>query len=313
MTTVNDKSLAWATAKDGTRLVYRLLPFTGKGPGTGKGRCVLIHSLAMDLSFWSRVAEPLRADGDVLLYDCRGHGQSDKPAGPYSVELFADDLAALLAAVGWPTAMVAGASMGGCIAIAFAAAYPEKLDGLGLVDTTAWYGATAPQDWEDRARKSLDEGLKSLVGFQATRWFSDGFRQAHPDILNAAMAVFLANDIPAYAETCRMLGRCDKRAALPSIKVPTCIMVGEEDYATPIAMAQATLAAFPQSTLAAHSRRASSPRRSNVPISSPKRCAASLCRIPTGNERYHSPREEAARSAAAFVWGAQGGRQAPSP
>jgi 3-oxoadipate enol-lactonase len=238
MTTEDGKSVAWATAKDGARLAYRLLK------GSGKGRCVLIHSLAMDLSFWSRVAERLRVDGDVLLYDCRGHGRSDKPAGPYSVELFADDLAALMDAVGWPTAMVAGASMGGCIAIAFAAAYPDKLDGLGLVDTTA------PQDWEDRARKSLDEGLKSLVGFQATRWFSDGFRQAHPDILNEAMSIFLANDIPAYAETCRMLGRCDKRAALPNIKVPTCIMVGEEDYATPIAMAQATHAAISHATLA---------------------------------------------------------------
>ena len=148
--------------------------------------------------------------------------------------------------------MVAGASMGGCIAIAFAASYSEKLDGLGLVDTTAWYGATAPQDWEDRARKSLDEGLKSLVGLRSGNALDSAteFREAHPDILNEVMAVFLANDIPAYAETCRMLGRCDKRAALPSIKVPTCIMVGEEDYATPIAMAQATHAAIPHSTLA---------------------------------------------------------------
>jgi 3-oxoadipate enol-lactonase len=243
MTNDNQKPAAVVTTRDGTRLTYRLLR------GAGKGHCVLIHSLAMDASFWSRVADRLREDGDVLLYDCRGHGQSDKPKGPYSVELFADDLADLLATVGWTTAMVAGASMGGCIALAFAAAYPEKLTGLGLVDTTAWYGATAPRDWEERARKSVDEGLGSLVGFQATRWFSDGFREAHPEILEEAMSVFLANDVSAYAETCRMLGRCDKRDALPHIKVPTRIMVGAEDYATPVAMAEATQAAIPKATL----------------------------------------------------------------
>jgi 3-oxoadipate enol-lactonase len=124
--------------------------------------------------------------------------------------------------------------MGGCVALAFVAAYPEKVAGLGLVDTTAWYGEKAPADWEDRAQKAVSAGLSSLVDFQATRWFSDKFRQEHPKVLEEAMAVFLANDVHAYAETCRMLGRCDMRSALPKIRAKTTIMVGEEDYATPI-------------------------------------------------------------------------------
>lgn len=210
---------------------------------------MLIHSLAMDGSFWSDVADRLHDDCDVLLYDCRGHGRSDKPKGPYSVEQFADDLADLLAAVGWPSAVVAGASMGGCVALAFAAAYPDKLDGLGLFDTTAWYGPTAPQDWEGRAQKSQSAGLASLVAFQTTRWFSDGFRAAHPEVVEQAVSVFLANDLGAYAETCRMLGQADKRDALANIRVPTCIAVGSEDYATPIAMAQAMRDAIAGATL----------------------------------------------------------------
>lgn len=232
-----------AKTRDGTALAYRLVK------GAGKARCALVHSLAMDGSFWSRVAQLLQPDADVLLYDCRGHGKSDKPAGPYTVELFADDLADLLAAIGWPSAVVAGASMGGCISLAFAAAYPAKVEGLGLVDTTACYGPTAPKDWEGRAAKSLTEGLSSLIGFQTTRWFGDKFRAAHPEVVQEAVSVFLANDIPAYAETCRMLGRCDKRAALSQIKTPTCILVGEEDYATPVAMAEALKAGIPGATL----------------------------------------------------------------
>src|SRR5690348_5158890 len=101
-----------ARTRDGTRITYRL---HDRGPQSR--RAVLIHSLAMDREFWEPVAQ--RLDASVLLYDCRGHGASDKPAGPYTVSLFADDLADLLDHVGWPSALVAGASMGGCITLAF--------------------------------------------------------------------------------------------------------------------------------------------------------------------------------------------------
>src|SRR3546814_13114062 len=117
----------------------------GRGMGGGKVRRALFHSLAMDAAFWDGVVPLVARHADVLVYDVRGHGRSDKPAGPYSVELMADDLADLLDAVGWPSATVAGASMGGCIALAFAAAYPGRVDGLGPIDTTCWYGAAAPE------------------------------------------------------------------------------------------------------------------------------------------------------------------------
>lgn len=243
MTTSNAPASATAVTRDGIRLAYQLVR------GSGQGRFALVHSLAMDGSFWARVAERLSAVGDVLMYDCRGHGRSGKPKGPYTVELFADDLADLLDAVGWRSAVVAGASMGGCITLAFADAYPDRVEGLGLIDTTAWYGPTAPKDWEERAQKGATAGLASLVGFQTTRWFSDKFRAAHAEVADEAVAVFLANDPAAYAETCRMLGRCDKRSGLPRIGVPARILVGSEDYATPVAMAEAMHAAIPGSTL----------------------------------------------------------------
>jgi 3-oxoadipate enol-lactonase len=226
-------STSIATTRDGRRLAYQLLP------GKEKGRLVLVHSLAMDGNFWSRMTGFLREDTDVLVYDCRGHGRSDKPPGPYTVGLFADDLADLLDVVGWKTAVVAGVSMGGCVTLAFAGAYPERLDALGLIDTTAWYGAAAPAQWEERAQKALAEGLQSLVPFQKSRWLSDAFQAAHPEVVAEAVRVFLANDIPAYAETCRMLGQCDERGTLAKISVPTRILVGADDYATPVAMAEA--------------------------------------------------------------------------
>ncbi len=235
---------AEARAADGTRLHYKVW-----GENRPEKRLALIHSLAMDTDFWRPVAEQLQRDCEILAIDCRGHGASDKPAGPYRVELFAEDLAAVLDAEGWETARVAGASMGGCVALAFAAAYPQRVQGLGLIDTTAYYGPEAPAAWEDRAAKAIEGGMAALVDFQKTRWFSDAFRTANPARVDAAIQVFLANEVAAYAESCRMLGLCDQRAALAGFNFPTEIVVGEEDYATPVAMAEAMKAAIPGARL----------------------------------------------------------------
>src|SRR4029453_10314698 len=80
-------------------------------------RLVLIHSLALDRRIWDAVVERLQGEADILTYDCRGHGKSDRHAGRFTAELFADDLAGLLDEVGWTDAFVAGCSMGGCVAL----------------------------------------------------------------------------------------------------------------------------------------------------------------------------------------------------
>lgn len=226
-------STEYALCADGTRIAYRLFPRGDKAP-----RIALVHSLAMDHTFWLPVVERLADTASILIYDCRGHGASDKPAGPYTTPLFANDLASLMDHVGWPSAAVAGASMGGCVALAFGANFSQRTNGLGLIDTTAWYGADAPAAWAQRAERALKEGLKDLIEFQVTRWFGEPFRDAHPEVVQHCIDVFLANDLPAYAETCRMLGTNDLRAALPGITSPTTVIVGEEDYAAPVAMAQ---------------------------------------------------------------------------
>jgi 3-oxoadipate enol-lactonase len=233
-----------ARVRDGTRLAYTL-----HGHPASSQHVVLIHSLAMDRSFWRPVAKRLATNACVLIYDCRGHGRSDKPKGPITVELHADDLADLIDQLGWRTALVAGASMGGCIALAFAIRHPARVSALGLFDTTAWYGPGAPRNWEQRADAALTSGLSSLTDFQITRWFGDKFRADNPQLVKDCVDAFLRNDVAAYAQTCRMLGACDLRAGSASIKVPTAIVVGEEDYATPPAMAEAMHKAIAGSTL----------------------------------------------------------------
>jgi 3-oxoadipate enol-lactonase len=240
---VNSPPLSRAPARDGVEIAYQII--RGRGPA----RFALVHSLAMNHRFWIPVAKRLEEVGDVLLIDCRGHGASGRSGAPYTAEQFADDLADVFDVVGWHDAVVAGASMGGCVSLAFAAAYPKRTRALGLIDTTASYGDGAPEQWEERAQKALAGGLEVLVSFQKSRWFSAAFAAANPDVVEDAVRVFLANDLPSYAETCRLLGRFDKRPALRNMKMPTRIVVGSEDYATPPAMAEVMHAAIPDAKL----------------------------------------------------------------
>jgi 3-oxoadipate enol-lactonase len=215
---------------DGVQLYYEV---------AGNGRTLAFaHSLGMDHTLWEAQQRHFGSNYRVLTFDARGHGASDKPPGPYSVERFGEDFYGVLKAAGVERAVVVGLSMGGMAAQALAAAHPEVVDGLVLADTTCWYGETAVQDWEPRAVAAEEKGLASLIDFQLTRWFSDRTRAEQPDVVEAARRVFLANDVPGYAAACRALGAMDLRGKIDKITCPTLILVGEEDYATPPAMAE---------------------------------------------------------------------------
>ncbi|MBZ5661021.1 MAG: alpha/beta hydrolase [Acidobacteriia bacterium] len=240
----------------------------------GAPRFALVHSLALDRSIWSGVVRELADRAAILTYDCRGHGRSERRAGPFTAELFAQDLAELLDHVGWPAATVAGCSMGGCVAQAFAGLYGPRVSALGLIDTTAWYGEDAPKKWRERADVARTKGLAGMVEFQNTRWFGDAFRAAHPEILKAMSDVFLANDVDCYAATCAMLGDADLRIYLPVMKMPVAVIVGEEDYATPVAMAQYLHDAIAGSTLTILKG-----ARHLAPVESPKQIASQLLEL----------------------------------
>lgn len=246
------------TLSDGSVLAYTLhtvglkpdmTPASAAAQRAGAPRLVLVHSLALDRSVWDGVVQRLQAEADILTYDCRGHGRSDRRAGHFTAELFARDLAELLDHVGWWNATIAGCSMGGCAALAFAGLYQARADALGLIDTTAWYGPDAAVKFKERADAARAKGMAALFDFQATRWFSDEFRASHPEVLQQALAVFVAADLDCYAATCALLGEVDVRVHLPRFRMPVAIVVGEEDYATPVEMARQLHDAVPQSTL----------------------------------------------------------------
>ncbi len=255
------------TTSDGTSIAFMHRP----APRPGAPRMALVHSLALDRRLWDGVVQRLEGEAEVLTYDCRGHGRSDRRAGAYTAQLFARDLADLLDHVGWQSAAVAGCSMGGNVAQAFGAVYPQRTTALGLIDTTAWYGADAPAKFKERADAAKAKGMGGLIDFQLTRWFSDEFRASHRDVLRRTTDIFVANDLDCYAASCGLLGDVDNRPHLGSFRMPVAIVVGEEDYATPVAMARQLHEAIPQSTLTILPR-----GRHLTPLEYPDRIASEL-------------------------------------
>jgi 3-oxoadipate enol-lactonase len=233
------------TTSDNCAISYRLRPSSK----AAAPRLALVHSLALDKSVWDGVADRLAGAVEILTYDCRGHGRSCRAASHFTTDLFARDLAELLDHVGWASAAVAGCSMGGCVAQAFAARFHTRAEALALIDTTAWYGPDAPKNWKERAATARSKGLAGMVDFQVTRWFSDKFRAEHPAVSREMAEVFLANDVDCYAATCVMLGEADLRLFLAALQLPVAIIVGDEDYATPVAMSQQLHDAIHASTL----------------------------------------------------------------
>jgi 3-oxoadipate enol-lactonase len=209
---------------------------------------LLLHSLALDRHVWDATLPRLRKHRDILTVDLRGHGASSASAA-FTIEEMADDVAATLDSVGIDEVCLAGLSLGGSVAQAFATRHPHRTVALALIDTTAWYGPTAVQQWADRAAKAHSAGMRSLSAFQLDRWFSDKFRAENQDLCQDLLDRFARNDLASYEATCCALGAFDLRGPVATIDVPTLVVVGSDDPATPLSYAEDLSERIPHASL----------------------------------------------------------------
>ena len=114
--------------RDGVKLAYA-------EAGQGDPAVVLVHGMACDRSHLRLQMQHLEFRHRVVAVDLRGHGESDKPPGPYTAEVFGDDLCHLFDHLGLDRPVLVGHSLGGSISLALAAARPERLSGLILLDS----------------------------------------------------------------------------------------------------------------------------------------------------------------------------------
>jgi 3-oxoadipate enol-lactonase len=214
-----------------------MLDFDRHQGGTD-GALVLLHSLSLDRSVWDDFVPHVADRFDVFAVDLPGHGESPIQ-DDMSIEAMADAVADLIEGQGVAPALVLGLSLGGCVAQATAVRHPDLVRGLGLLDTTCWYGEQAPQNWETRAQNGRENGMAALVDFQVARWFTAEFNESHPEVGERLGKVWSASDVDAYVATCRAMGAVDLRDGIRQIDVPTTIVVGENDMATDLTHAEA--------------------------------------------------------------------------
>ncbi len=206
---------------------------------TGEGTpVVLIHGLAMDLTFWENQVAPLAAQFEVIRCDARGHGGSEKAEPPYSLELMADDLYHFLHSIGVGAAHVVGLSMGGMIAQTHALSHPNEVLSLTLASTTSEYPPEGRKGFRERADTARESGMDALLDATLGRWFTDEYRQTNPPDLWKVRRVVSGTDPECFAGAALAVSEVDTTARLNQIGAPTLVIAAEHDLATPVAAAR---------------------------------------------------------------------------
>ena len=199
---------------------------------------ILSHSLACSVRMWDPQIAALRGTYRILAYDTRGHGASEAPPGPYTLEMLADDLHGLLGSLGIANPHFCGLSMGGMIGQTFALRYPGVFRSLTLADTTSRYPQEAMPVWEERIRLAQAQGMAPLAQPTLERWFTPAFRAAHADTVERVRQLILATPVAGYVGCSRAIPSINLSACLKEIRCPILVLVGEDDPGTPVAMAR---------------------------------------------------------------------------
>jgi len=218
---------------NGIRMNYEL---SGK---KGAPVVVLSHSLSCNLLMWNPQIDALNPYFQVLRYDTRGHGATDAPSGPYTLELLAEDITGLLDALGMDRVHFVGLSMGGMIGQCLALSHPHRLKSLVLCDTASIVPAEAQPLWQERLHKVSKKGMEALFEETLERWFTPAFLRQNPPMVKLIRKQILATPVAGYigcAEAIRRLNYLDR---ISEIKTPTLIMVGEDDPGTPVSASEA--------------------------------------------------------------------------
>jgi 3-oxoadipate enol-lactonase len=206
---------------------------------------VLSNSLGATLAMWDPQADALAERFRLIRYDTRGHGGSDIPPGPYSIDDVGQDVLDLLDHLGLERAHFAGLSLGGMTGMWLGANAPERVDRLVLLCTSAKLGP--PEMWADRADTVREQGTGAIVETTLTRWFTEGYRERHD--VSAVRAMFESIDDEGYASTCGVIEHMDQLATLANIAAPTLVIAGAQDPATPPEHAERLVAAIPNARL----------------------------------------------------------------
>jgi 3-oxoadipate enol-lactonase len=199
---------------------------------------VLANSLGTSVHMWDDQVGPLAASYRVLRYDMRGHGLTEcSPPGDDAtgrVEVLADDVAALLDALGIERVRFVGLSIGGMVGQRFAAAYPQRIEALALCATATRVGTA--ETWDARIAAVEQDGLAAIADSVMIRWFTETTRARRHDVIAGFTTMLTRTPVPGYVAGCRAVRDADLRADDARIRCRTLVVAGALDPGTTPAM-----------------------------------------------------------------------------
>ena len=208
---------------------------------------VLIHGLGLSRQMWQWQAPVLSEHFRVLRYDLIGHGESDKPSGPYAMADFVAQLLEVVDSVRLDDFALVGFSLGGLIAQAFTLAHPDRVRAVGILHSAYDRNAAERSAVRARALRADEQGPKAGVDSALERWFTPEFAARCPERLQTVREWLEANDPNAFAAAYRVLAEADADLAhaLSNIRCPALVMTGSEDHGNSPQMAARMAAQMP--------------------------------------------------------------------
>lgn len=198
---------------------------------------VFSNGLGTNLQAWDQQAQALAPFFRIVRYDTRGHGQSQSPAKPATIERLGQDLLGLLDHLGLEQAHICGLSLGGLTAQWLAAHHPQRLRKAICANTAARIGSF--ESWSARISSVEQDGMAAVREVVLARLFTPAFRSQNPQIAETYGAMLEGLNPVGYQAACAALRDADLRAIVGSIPVACLIIVGSDDQATPLAQAEA--------------------------------------------------------------------------
>jgi len=215
---------------------------------TGRGEpLILIEGLGTATWLWWKQVPELSRHFRVVAYDLRGSGWSDKPDEPYSIPMFADDLAGLMDALRIKQAHIVGISLGGYVAQEFAIRYPHRVKRLILCSTSTGGPHAIPPSPDIIAALMMPVAGADDLRARMTLSVAPAYAAAHPEDLEQMLAWRLDNPQPAYAYNRQLMSAVGwtSEGRLEQITVPTLVLAGSEDRVVPPQNADVLVSAIP--------------------------------------------------------------------
>jgi 3-oxoadipate enol-lactonase len=191
---------------------------------------MLSNSLGTTLEMWDAQLPALSRDFRVLRYDTRGHGQSEVPAGEYSIEQLGRDVVGLLDALGLEQVHFCGLSIGGLTGQWLGLNAPQRLRRLVVANTAARIGNT--EGWNARIAQVGQGGMAEVAAGAVARWFTPEFVRREPAAVETVRQQLLATAPAGYAGGCAAVRDADFRSALTRLRLPLLVVAGLQDPVT---------------------------------------------------------------------------------